>query len=102
MINPEVSGESEQMMEIWDDCMSFPDLLVKVRRHVSFTMKWRDENWELRERRIEGLFSELLQHEIDHLNGILAVSRAIDGNSFALQSERAQIPGAIFANQLLS
>jgi len=102
VINPEVSDESEEMMEIWDDCMSFPDLLVKVRRHVSFTMKWRDENWEPRERRIEGLFSELLQHEIDHLDGILAVSRAIDGNSFALQSERAQIPGAIFANQLLS
>ena len=102
VINPEVSDESEEMMEIWDDCMSFPDLLVKVRRHVSFNMKWRDENWELRERRIEGLYSELLQHEIDHLNGILAVSRAIDGDSFALQSERALIPGAIFANQLLS
>lgn len=102
VINPEVSDESEEMMEIWDDCMSFPDLLVRVRRHVSFTMRWRDENWELREKRIEGLFSELLQHEIDHLDGILAVSRAIDGNSFALQSERTQIPGAIFANQLLS
>lgn len=102
IINPEVTDESEEKMEIWDDCMSFPDLLVKVKRHVSFTMKWRDENWELRERRIEGLFSELLQHEIDHLNGILAVTRAVDANSFALQSERARIPGAIFANQLLT
>jgi peptide deformylase len=102
IINPEVTEQSEEMMEIWDDCMSFPDLLVKVCRHVSFTMTWRDENWEKKTRRIEGLLSELLQHEIDHLNGILAVSRAIDGNSFALQSERAQIPGAIFANQLLS
>lgn len=98
VINPEVSDPSEEMMEIWDDCMSFPDLLVKVRRHVSFTMKWRDENWELQERRIDGLFSELLQHEIDHLDGILAVSRAIDGDSFALQSERDKIPGAVFAN----
>lgn len=102
VINPEVSDESEEMIEIWDDCMSFPDLLVKVRRHESFTMSWRDENWELHERRIEGLYSELLQHEIDHLNGILAVTRAVDGNSFALQSQRSMIPGAIFANQLLS
>ncbi|HUF04377.1 MAG TPA: peptide deformylase [Aridibacter sp.] len=100
IINPEMSDESEEMMEIWDDCMSFPDLLVRVKRHVSFTMKWRDENWNLQERRIEGLFSELLQHEIDHLDGILAVSRAIDGNSFALQSERGKIPGAVFANAL--
>lgn len=98
VVNPEVSEASEEMMEIWDDCMSFPDLLVKVERHVSFTMSWRDENWVLREKRIEGLFSELLQHEIDHLNGILAVSRAIDGNSFALQSERDLIPDATFAN----
>ena len=102
VINPEVSDESEEMIEIWDDCMSFPDLLVKVRRHESFTMSWRDEHWELHERRIEGLYSELLQHEIDHLNGILAVTRAVDGNSFALQSQRSMIPGAIFANQLLS
>ncbi|REJ76460.1 MAG: peptide deformylase [Acidobacteria bacterium] len=98
VINPEVSDASEEMMEIWDDCMSFPDLLVKVRRHVSFTMTWRDENWQTQRRRIDGLFSELLQHEIDHLDGILAVSRAIDGESFALQSERDKIPGAVFAN----
>lgn len=98
IINPEVSEESEEMMEIWDDCMSFPDLLVKVRRYVSFTMTWRDENWKNQTKRIDGLFSELLQHEIDHLDGILAVSRAIDGSSFALQSERDKIPGAVFAN----
>jgi peptide deformylase len=102
IINPKVVDASDEMMEIWDDCMSFPDLLVKVRRHVSFTMTWRDENWEDHTRKIEGLLSELLQHEIDHLDGVLAVSRAIDGDSFALQSERARIPGAIFANQLLS
>lgn len=100
IINPEVSDPSGEMMEIWDDCMSFPDLLVKVERHVSFTMKWRDERWNLHEKRVKGLFSELLQHEIDHLNGTLAVSRAIDGNSFALQSERDRIPGAVFANAL--
>ncbi|MCO6511584.1 MAG: peptide deformylase [Aridibacter famidurans] len=98
IINPEVSDPSEEMMEIWDDCMSFPDLLVKVERHVSFTMKWRDEYWELHEKRIEGLFSELLQHELDHLDGILAVTRAIDGTSFALQSQRDKIAGGVFAN----
>ena len=98
ILNPLVSDESEEMMEIWDDCMSFPDLLVRVRRHVSFTLTYRDENWKSHTERIEGLLSELIQHEVDHLDGILAVSRAIDGNSFALQSERDKIPGAVFAN----
>lgn len=98
IINPEVSDPSSEMMEVWDDCMSFPDLLVKVRRHVSFSMTYRDDNWEQHSLHVEGELSELLQHEIDHLDGILAVSRAIDGNSFALQSERELIPGAVFAN----
>ena len=37
---------------------------------------------------LEGDLSELLQHEVDHLNGILAVQRAIDHRSFALRSQR--------------
>ena len=100
IINPEMSEMSTETMDIWDDCMSFPDLLVKVRRHVSFTLAYRDEAWKKHKIRIEGLFSELLQHEIDHLYGILAVSRAIDGNSFALQSQRDLVPGAVFANDI--
>jgi len=100
VINPEVSEPSEETMEIWDDCMSFPDLLVKVRRHVSFTMTWRDEEWEPQKARIDGIYSELLQHEIDHLDGVLSVTRAIDDSSFALQSERDKIPGAVFANAI--
>jgi peptide deformylase len=39
--------------------------------------------------KLEDALSELLQHEVDHLNGILAVSRAVDGKSFALRSEKA-------------
>src|SRR5258708_2558923 len=37
IINPVVSGQGEEMVELWDDCMSFPDLLVRVKRHASFT-----------------------------------------------------------------
>ena len=76
------------MIEVWDDCLCFPDLLVKVMRHKSCTIEYRDREWIRRSRRVEGDLSELLQHEYDHLDGILAVSRAIDGQSFALRSER--------------
>lgn len=98
IINPLVSGESEEMVELWDDCMSFPDLLVRVKRHVYFTMDYRDETWREHHIRLEGVFSQLLQHEIDHLDGVLALSRAIDGASFALQSQRHLLAGAVFAN----
>jgi peptide deformylase len=86
------------MVELWDDCMSFPELLVRVKRHIFFTMDYRDETWREHHMRIDGVFSELLQHEIDHLEGVLAVSKAIDGASFALQSQRHWLAGAVFAN----
>ena len=35
LINPHFENQSENMIEVWDDCMSFPELLVKVRRHRS-------------------------------------------------------------------
>lgn len=86
-INPGLADLSDEMIELWDDCMSFPDLLVRVRRHRSCRIHFRDLDWNERELRLEGDLSELLQHEVDHLDGILAVSRAIDAQSFALRSQ---------------
>ena len=87
-INPALDLKSAEMMELWDDCMSFPELLVKVQRHQRCRITYRDENWEKQTMLLEGDLSELLQHEADHLDGILAVQRAIDRTSFALRSQR--------------
>jgi len=87
-INPTLDNESKEMMEVWDDCMCFPELLVKVRRHKRCRIKYQNMDWAEEEMWLEGDLSELLQHEIDHLDGILAVSRAIDGHSFALRSQQ--------------
>jgi peptide deformylase len=81
-INPELNDLSADLFELWDDCMSFPNLLVKVKRHRSLTINYLDENWEPHEWKMEGALSELLQHEYDHLNGILCTMRAIDEKSF--------------------
>ena len=88
LINPILDMKSKEMVEIWDDCMCFPDLLVKVERHRQCRVTYRDMNW--REHTIvrEGDLSELLQHECDHLDGVLAVSRAVDLYSFALRSQK--------------
>ena len=92
-INPVLDFRSTEMMELWDDCMSFPDLLVKVQRHQRCRITYRDENWTKQSMALEGDLSELLQHEIDHLDGILAVQRAIDDRSFALRSQRHLLNG---------
>lgn len=86
-INPELVDKSEEMMELWDDCMCFPNLMVWVKRHKTLKIRYRDLNWEQQEMKLEGDLSELLQHEYDHLDGVLAVMRAVDGKSFGFRSE---------------
>ena len=82
MINPELSGLSDEIFELWDDCMCFPNLLVRVRRHKSCVLKFRDLDWREHTWMLSDDLSELLQHEVDHLDGILATQRAIDSTSF--------------------
>ena len=80
--NPELFDKSEEMMELWDDCMSFPHLKVRLKRHRYCKMKFFDKNWQEQVWELKDDLSELLQHEIDHLDGILATQRAIDNMSF--------------------
>ena len=87
-VNPELRDMSSEMMSVWDDCMCFPEILVKVERHKSCTIVYRDMDWNQQEMFLAGDLSELLQHEYDHLDGILAVSRAMDEHSFALRSQK--------------
>ncbi|SDP99230.1 peptide deformylase [Mucilaginibacter sp. OK268] len=81
-INPEFTWLSDEKFELWDDCMSFPNLLVKVARHKKLTINYLDENWQPQEWHMEDALAELLQHEYDHLEGILCISRAVDPRAF--------------------
>ena len=60
---------------------------VKVMRHKKCNIRFRDLSFKERSMKLEDDLSELLQHEYDHLDGILAVSRAMDGRSFALRHQ---------------
>lgn len=81
-INPIFENLSEEMFELWDDCMSFPNLLVRVKRHKSLTINYLDENWQPQSWIMTDALSELLQHEYDHLDGILCTMRAVDNQAF--------------------
>lgn len=87
LINPVIQPQNKQTMEVWDDCMCFPELLVKVERYRFCRMTYRNLDWNECLMDLEGDLSELLQHEFDHLDGILAVSRAMNGQAFALRSQ---------------
>ena len=83
LINPVLENLNNEMFELRDDCMSFPNLLVKIKRHKSCLLRYRDENWKTKEWSLKDDLSGLLQHEYDHLNGILATQRAIDSKSYS-------------------
>jgi N-formylmethionyl-tRNA deformylase len=87
LINPTITSRSIEMMELWDDCFSFPNLMVRVRRNAQIVVEYMDEHGAEKILEVRGDVSELLQHEIDHLDGILATDRAIDLKAFATRVE---------------
>jgi peptide deformylase len=84
--NPTIDTRSDETFELWDDCFSFPDLMVRVRRHRRVRVSWQGHGGQLHVD-AEGDLAELLQHEIDHLDGILATQRAIAPTAFCTRAE---------------
>jgi peptide deformylase len=87
LINPEIVWASAGSWELWDDCFSFPELMVRVLRAPQIRVEYQDEHGAKRQIEAEGELSELLQHEIDHLDGILAIERAVSPHAFATRTE---------------
>lgn len=75
-LNPELAFPDRAQMAVLDDCMSFPGLLVRLHRYCRCVITYRDLDWTVQKMELEGDLSELLQHEYDHLDGILATQRA--------------------------
>jgi peptide deformylase len=84
-INPVLTFPDDEKYELMDDCMSFPGLIVRVSRHKRADIKYLDAEMQPQTMHLEGDYSELLQHEYDHLDGILATMRAVDSKSFYMQ-----------------
>lgn len=87
-INPVMSHVGGEMYELWDDCMSFPGLEVYVKRYKKVKVQYKDLEWNDRVIEFEDDLSELFQHEYDHLDGILAVQRAIDDKAFRINQDK--------------
>lgn len=84
--NPVFREQSPARFRLWDDCFSFPNLMVYLERSESVEVEYETESGK-QILAATGPLSELLQHEMDHLEGILAVDRAIDSNSLCTREE---------------
>lgn len=87
LVNPRIIRRSKRTFRLWDDCFSFPDIMVMVTRWYAITVSYQDEQGRRKTCKAEGSLAELLQHEIDHLNGVLAIDRAVDSHHIILRSE---------------
>ena len=74
LINPEIIEASEEVFRR-EGCMSIPNFTANVKRSASIRIRWNDENFKERELVAHGLQAICIQHEIDHLNGLLFLDK---------------------------
>jgi len=72
-INPEILDHSEVEVPYTEGCLSVPDQYAEVDRPDRIRARWLDETGTAREEEITGMLAVCLQHEMDHLNGILFI-----------------------------
>jgi peptide deformylase len=89
LVNPEILERSEEKIVVWDACLSFLSIFMQVERNREITVRYQDMKGQSHELRAgdERNLSELLQHEIDHLDGILAVDRITDLKTLCTREE---------------
>ena len=75
LVNPVIVESDSRTIEVWDDCFSVPGLIVRLTRAAKVRVEYLDEQGRRQSINADGPLSELLQHEIDHLDGILMLDR---------------------------
>ncbi len=74
-INPKITAVGPAAVDFEEGCLSIPDLRESVRRPDQITVEYRDARFELRTDTFDGWVSRVIQHELDHLDGVLFVDR---------------------------
>jgi peptide deformylase len=72
-INPEILDPSEELSVYNEGCLSVPEIYAEVERPARIRARWQDLNGTTHEEEIDGLLATCLQHEMDHLEGVLFI-----------------------------
>ena len=73
LINPKITKRSKEMEFDQEGCLSLPEVWVQVPRAVEITVKYTDQNGKEQERKLSHFSARVVQHEVDHLDGVLIV-----------------------------
>ena len=88
MINPKILWKSEILINVWDSCFSFDvAFFVEIERHKEVKIQYLDNEGNKKIEEFNDDLSELVQHEIDHLNGILATDHLKDPSKIIMRNE---------------
>jgi len=87
MINPTFKALSEDMQLGWESCLSFPGLRGKVNRYTLIEYTWTDLKGQTYTEKAQGFNARVIQHEYDHLDGIVYLERIEDFSTFGFEQE---------------
>ena len=73
LVNPEIVWKSEDVWVMEEGCLSLPDTWIDVKRPQAIVLAFFDEKGRMQERKLEMLDARIVQHEVDHLDGVLIV-----------------------------
>ena len=73
MVNPVIIERGTEMREHEEGCLSIPEFTAEIERPATTRVVYIDESGKTQEKTLEGIWSTLVQHEIDHLNGVLFI-----------------------------
>lgn len=74
-VNPEILDPAPEMATYQEGCLSVPDIYADIERPRTCRVRWQDLSGNLHEEAMEGLIATCIQHEMDHLEGILFIDR---------------------------
>lgn len=87
IINPSYTNNDNDFEDDWEGCLSIPGMLGKVRRYKKITYRGYDLQGKLINKTVDGMHARIVQHECDHLNGILYLARLADPRDFGFTEE---------------
>lgn len=93
LVNPVIEPLDEEMEEAWEGCLSVPGLRGLVPRHRRIRYRGLTPGGERIEREVEGFHARVVQHECDHLDGVLYPMRMSDMSRFGFEEELAEMLG---------
>jgi peptide deformylase len=89
-VNPRITWKSTETISTWESCLSIPSMTFYVERHSAIALTYQISSGETRDATFVGYSARIIQHEIDHLDGILLFDRSVQKQSQKEQNKEAR------------